>query len=325
MRPSGASDADLVVRALEEYKQKHVSSSAAIVVSAAIVDEEGDQNCNPSYRGRYSKSRRERGSGIAATNPYDDLYPNGSRDVGDRDEFSRFGGKVKGVIVDEEGLDVLYRRKLESGDAKESFKRQAVRLLGPPARFEASKLKVAFTGEETDTYSRVVPRTYTLSHCDFTANLTLTISNIINLDQLKGWYNKDDVVAEWTQVNGNMCLDVHCYVSGPNLLQELAAEFRYLIFSKELPLVLEAVLYGDSVLFKENPELTNALVRVFFHSSSKKYNHVECWGPLKDAVKGRPGDHINGLSSAARQDSRPQHNIWGSAKSIFQALATFLL
>ncbi|XP_031114906.1 magnesium dechelatase SGRL, chloroplastic [Ipomoea triloba] len=201
---------------------------------------------------------------------------------------------------------------------------QAVRLLGPPARFEASKLKVAFTGEETDTYSRVVPRTYTLSHCDFTANLTLTISNIINLDQLKGWYNKDDVVAEWTQVNGNMCLDVHCYVSGPNLLQELAAEFRYLIFSKELPLVLEAVLYGDSVLFKENPELTNALVRVFFHSSSKKYNHVECWGPLKDAVKGRPGDHINGLSSAARQDSRP-HNIWGSAKSIFQALATFLL
>nr|GMD61454.1 formin-like protein 4 [Ipomoea batatas] len=101
-----------------------VSSSAAIVVSAAIVDEESDQNCNPSYCGRYSQSRRERGSGIAATNPYDDPYPNGSRDVGDRDEFSRFGGKVKGVIVDEEGLDVLYWRNLESGDAKESFKRQ---------------------------------------------------------------------------------------------------------------------------------------------------------------------------------------------------------
>nr|GMD16984.1 formin-like protein 4 [Ipomoea batatas] len=73
---------------------------------------------------RYSRSRRERGGGIAVTNPYADPYPNGSRDVGDRDEFSRFGGKVKGVIVDEEGLDVLYWRKLESGDAKESFKRQ---------------------------------------------------------------------------------------------------------------------------------------------------------------------------------------------------------
>lgn len=154
-----------------------------------------------------------------------------------------------------------------------------------------------------------MPRTYTLSHCDFTANLTLTISNIIHLDQviyllsyffevkfcpevdatnaikfcfvfsqnlwiilrdlrgvnnlhhvrlrslckeyrvifaliynmfqwqLKGWYNKDDVVAQLTEVKGNMCLDVHCYVSGPNPLLDLAAEFRYHIFSKELPLV----------------------------------------------------------------------------------------
>lgn len=55
--------------------------------------------------------------------------------------------------------------------------------------------------------------------------------------QLKGWYNKDDVVAEWTEVKGDMCLDVHCYVSGPNPLLDLAAEFRYHIFSKELPLV----------------------------------------------------------------------------------------
>lgn len=61
---------------------------------------------------------------------------------------------------------------------------QAVRLLGPPIRFDASKLKVVFTGDETDSYTRIVPRTYTLSHCDFTANLTLTISNIISLDQV---------------------------------------------------------------------------------------------------------------------------------------------
>ncbi|CAH9094434.1 unnamed protein product [Cuscuta epithymum] len=172
---------------------------------------------------------------------------------------------------------------------------QAVRLLGPPAKFDASKLKVAFTREETCTYSRVLPRIYTLSHCDFTANLTLTISNVIHRDQLNRWYNKDDVIAEWIEVKGNMCLYVHCFVSGPNLLQELAAEFRYLIFSKELPLVLRAVLYGDSALFKEHPQLTDASVQVFFHSSSKKYNHVECWGALKDAVKGRPRDYINVL------------------------------
>ncbi|CAA2956812.1 Hypothetical predicted protein [Olea europaea subsp. europaea] len=184
-------------------------------------------------------------------------------------------------------------------------------------------------GEESDRNIRIMPRTYTLSHCDFTANLTLTISNIINRDQLKGWYNKDDVLAEWTRVNGNLFLDVHCYVSGPNRFLDLAAEFRYYIFSKELPLVssscimlndnlkiyiqskkcelpcnlalkrsaklfltrfktfgvLEAVLYGDSDLFREHQELMDVLVRVFFHSSSKKYNRVECWGPLKDAAR----------------------------------------
>lgn len=54
----------------------------------------------------------------------------------------------------------------------------------PPARFEASKLKVDFTVGESDNYSGIIPRTYILSHCDFTANLTLTISNVISLDQV---------------------------------------------------------------------------------------------------------------------------------------------
>lgn len=201
---------------------------------------------------------------------------------------------------------------------------QAVRLLGPPARFEASKLKVVVSGKEADTYDRIVPRTYILSHCDFTANLTLTISNFVNRDQLRGWYSKDDVVAEWTEVKGNLFLDVHCYVSGANFLPELAAEFRYHIFSKELPLVLEAVLYGDSVLFKEIQELMDAIVRVYFHSSSKKYNRLECWGPLREAIQGRREDQKHGLLPAGNKES--QHpKFWGSPKSIFQALVAFLL
>ncbi|KAL3840057.1 hypothetical protein ACJIZ3_024648 [Penstemon smallii] len=201
---------------------------------------------------------------------------------------------------------------------------QAARLLGPPARFEASKLKVLFMGEEVGTTSRIVPRTYTLSHCDFTANLTLTISNIIPRDQLKGWYKKDDVVAEWTEVNNNLFLNVHCYVSGPNTLSDMAAEFRYHIFSKELPLVLEAVLYGDSDLFNSRQELMDALVRVYFHSSSKKYNRTECWGPLKDAALGKGVEKINGFVSASKESSHTP-KFWGSPKSIFQALFTFLL
>ncbi|GLT34276.1 hypothetical protein SLA2020_088000 [Shorea laevis] len=201
---------------------------------------------------------------------------------------------------------------------------EAARLLGPPASFEASKLKVIFMGEGIKNYSRVIPRTYILSHCDLTANLTLTISSVINLEQLKGWYSKDDVVAEWKRVKEDLFLVVHCYVSGPNLLPDLAAEFRYHIFSKELPLVLKAVLHGDCVLFKEHPELMDALVWVYFHSNSSKYNRMECWGPLKDAKEGRFSDQAQGFLTEDKESSHPPDK-WHRPKSILHALFTFLL
>ncbi|KAL5571785.1 hypothetical protein UlMin_021382 [Ulmus minor] len=201
----------------------------------------------------------------------------------------------------------------------------AVRMLGGPARFEASKLKVVLMGEGMNKkYGGIIPRTYILSHCDFTANLTLTISHVINLEQLRGWYSRDDVVAEWKKVNGEMCLHVHCFVSGPNLLLDLAAELRYQIFSKEMPLVLKAVVHGDSVLFTEHPELLDSLVRVYFHSGLQKYNKMECWGPLRDAIEGRREDRVQKLLSTSNDGSRGSSN-WGGPKSIFQALFAFLL
>ncbi|MCL7046075.1 hypothetical protein MKW94_014059 [Papaver nudicaule] len=220
---------------------------------------------------------------------------------------------------------------------------QAARLLGPPARFEASKLKVVLMGdqevvfmENNNNYKQMssltndYPRTYTLTHCDLTANLTLTISNAITLDQLKGWYNNDDVVAEWKRVNEGMCLIVHCHVSGPNVLMDVLAEFRYLIFKKEMPLVLQAVQYGDSMFIEQHPELMDALVWVYFHSSSKKYNRVECWGALKNAAQGKQEAQLQSSISSGNnsKEAGGHHRFlekWGSSKAIFQALVAFLL
>ncbi|KAJ4841678.1 hypothetical protein Tsubulata_002073 [Turnera subulata] len=201
---------------------------------------------------------------------------------------------------------------------------QAVRLLVPPARFEASKLKVVLTEEDRNEYSAFLPRTYILSHCDFTADLTLTISNVIHMDQLRGWYLKDDVVAEWKKLEGQLGLHIHCYVSGPNLLLDLAADLRYNIFSKEMPLVLQAVLHGDSALFKEHPELLDSLVWVYFHSGLQKYNRVECWGPLKDAAFLGQQEDRQGVLSASKDVSLPSGK-WGGPKSIFQALFAIFL
>ncbi|KAI3838471.1 hypothetical protein MKX03_013235 [Papaver bracteatum] len=220
---------------------------------------------------------------------------------------------------------------------------QAARLLGPPARFEASKLKVVLVGdqevvfmENNNNYKQMssltndYPRTYTLTHCDLTANLTLTISNAITLDQLKGWFNNDDVVAEWKRVKEGMCLIVHCHVSGPNVLMNVAAEFRYLIFKKEMPLVIQAIQYGDSMFIEQHPELMDALVWVYFHSSSKKYNRVECWGALKNAAQGKQEGQLQSSISSGKNSKEGGGRLqflekWGSSKAILQALFTFLL
>ncbi|KAJ4953864.1 hypothetical protein NE237_030696 [Protea cynaroides] len=39
-------------------------------------------------------------------------------------------------------------------------------------------------GEAIEKYTEFFPRTYILSHCDMTANLTLAISNSTNIDQV---------------------------------------------------------------------------------------------------------------------------------------------
>ncbi|CAB4319421.1 unnamed protein product [Prunus armeniaca] len=114
--------------------------------------------------------------------------------------------------------------------------------------------------------------------------------------KLKGWYSKDDVVAEWKRVNGEMCLHIHCYVSGPNLMLDLAAEFRYHIFSKEMPWYSK-LCYMETLYFSESILTIGCHGSGYFHSNLKKYNRIECWGPLKDAVEGRQGDNTKGITA----------------------------
>ncbi|XP_020087836.1 protein STAY-GREEN LIKE, chloroplastic-like isoform X1 [Ananas comosus] len=200
----------------------------------------------------------------------------------------------------------------------------AARILGPPSTFEASKLKVEFDGEEMNKQPFcTIPRAYTLTHCDLTANLTLAVSSSISSEQLRIWQSTlqmDDVVAEWKKVKDEMSLHVHCYVSGANRLQDLAAGFRYHIFSKELPLVLKAVIHGDAALFTQHPELMDAKVWVYFHSRSKKYNRIECWGPLKEATQRKFMDQSDDFQSAIVQRTMK----FFSPKTILAALVTFL-
>ncbi|KAG6524869.1 magnesium dechelatase SGRL, chloroplastic-like [Zingiber officinale] len=234
---------------------------------------------------------------------------------------STIGGRSRMFVVavaPASGLVVL------SCQRRDFYGPLAARLLGPPTKFEASKLKVVFTAEEMEKHApSTIHRAYTLTHCDFTANLTLSVSNNIHTKMLMDWQarlNKDDVVAEWKTMNEEISLHVHCFVSGTSL-QDLAAEFRYHIFSKELPLVLKAVVHGDSALFSKHPELMEAQVWVYFHSKSKKYNRLECWGALKDAAQRTLDDGFDTLQASVF-DSLVK---FGSPKTILHALVAFLL
>ncbi|KAF8643285.1 hypothetical protein HU200_066920 [Digitaria exilis] len=211
----------------------------------------------------------------------------------------------------------------------------AAKLLGPPTTFNAAKLKVEFAGEELLLRGKKpFPRAYTLTHCDLTANLTLAVTGPMTGEQLQSWQStlqRDDVVAEWKEAAAGagaveMTLHVHCFVSGANLLQDLAAGFRYYVFSKELPLVrtppwkvLKAVVHGDAALFVERPELMEAKVWVHFHSRSRKYNRIECWGPLREAAKRNLLDELKNAISKRRRRR------WASPETIFNALVALLL
>lgn len=43
-----------------------------------------------------------------------------------KEEMKRFDGTLKGIVVDEDGLDVLYWRKLEGGTLPSSFKKEVL-------------------------------------------------------------------------------------------------------------------------------------------------------------------------------------------------------
>jgi hypothetical protein len=145
-------------------------------------------------------------------------------------------------------------------------------------RLKPEKLHVRFA-PTTTADGPVVPRRYTLTHSDATGDLFLTVGLDYDRKQLSGWQTRllrDEVVAEWHEEESGFTLHVHCHVSGG--LVAGPAGWRYAIFKRELPLVLEAFRFGDRELFEAHPELDQARILVHFHATQSRYNRGESWG-----------------------------------------------
>jgi hypothetical protein len=146
------------------------------------------------------------------------------------------------------------------------------------SRLKPDKLHVELApGAEPE--GPVTPRRHTLTHSDTTGDLFLTIGAEYDRKQISGWYTRlmrDEVLAEWQEDEDGPALHVHCHVSGGLVVGP--AGWRYAIFRRELPLVLEAFRFGDQALFESRPELDDAPIWVHFHASQPRYNRTERWG-----------------------------------------------
>jgi len=147
-------------------------------------------------------------------------------------------------------------------------------------RLNPKKLNITYLNGATPD-KLIVPRRYTLTHSDITGNLFLSIGSKYDTQKTAKLYTRlmrDEVLAELVNNEGSFELRVHCHVSGGLIVG--SAGWRYNIFHSELPLVLEAIRYGDRALFEKNPELDHIPVYIHFHSDKRLYNVVEQWTTL---------------------------------------------
>jgi hypothetical protein len=150
------------------------------------------------------------------------------------------------------------------------------------ARLRPHKLHVRL-GADLAAEEPVTPRRYTLTHSDATGDLFLTIDRDYDTAQFAGWYTRlmrDEVLAEWRDEKEGVVLHVYCHVSGGLVLG--TARWRYAILQRELPLVLEALRYGDRSLFAAHPDLDRAPVAIHFRSHRRRYRRTERWGTPAD-------------------------------------------
>lgn len=149
-------------------------------------------------------------------------------------------------------------------------------------RVDRTKLHVTFKGDSR-LDGPVAGRRYTLTHSDRTGDLFLTIGLEYDREataELQARLMADEVLAEWTERDGEPRLVLHCRAQG-GLPVFGTARMRVRIFRSYMPMVLEALRLGDAALADGHPELDDAPVEVVYRWRSGREQREE-WGVLGD-------------------------------------------
>lgn len=145
--------------------------------------------------------------------------------------------------------------------------------------FELKKDKLKVSFEDNIGKSRpIMPRKYTLTHSDETAELFLSIGNKYDLDKIN-YSVRDEVLGSWEK-DDEYYLLINIEVGNNNDINSIIK--RDEVFRRELPLALTAIVYGDNLFLENNKELYDASVIIKFNCQIKEYDVLEKWGKIKD-------------------------------------------
>lgn len=145
------------------------------------------------------------------------------------------------------------------------------------SKLNPEKLSVEFRDGVTTT-KPIIPRRYTLTHSDITAELFLTIGLTYAYDKINAM--RDEVLGEWIKKGERYLFYVYLYVDGE--FNPMVTAIRNYVFRRELPLALEAIRYGDRIFFSAHSELDTSPIIVHFMSTNPQFNRIENWGTFSD-------------------------------------------
>ncbi|OIK09894.1 staygreen family protein [Bacillus sp. MUM 13] len=150
--------------------------------------------------------------------------------------------------------------------------------------FNAEKLLVTYRPPATKSMP-AEGRKYTLTHSDATGELFLGIGTSYD----KGSINpqlRDEFLAEWQPRLGQFLLSGKVYISSGDF-DENISRVRYMVFMKEIPTALEAIIHGDRVFFQHFPWLVDSPIYVTFESVFPEFNKIMYYGTPRQYMGGK--------------------------------------
>jgi len=145
-------------------------------------------------------------------------------------------------------------------------------------RLDVNKLNVYYD-ECAKRVRNPLDRKYTLTHSDLTTELFLDIRCDFAYDKTNEI--RDEVLGEWKIIDNQPVSYLTIYVDSGEY-SDLDKNIRYMIFKRELPLAIEAIVYGDKKLYEAYPKLLNAPIIVNFQSDDPNINGEANFGTVRD-------------------------------------------